>query len=94
MPLQRRIPKRGFTNIFAKDYTVVRLDRIAPRFKKGDTVDVDSLKALGLIKQVGKDGVKILSNGEITVALKFKAAKFTKAAAEKIAAAGGTVEIG
>jgi large subunit ribosomal protein L15 len=94
MPIQRRLPKRGFTNIFAKDYTVVRLDRVALRYKKGETVDVESLKARGLVKQVGKDGIKVLGNGEISVALSFKAAKFTKSAADKIAAAGGSVEIG
>ncbi|MDG1481854.1 MAG: 50S ribosomal protein L15 [Myxococcota bacterium] len=92
MPLHRRLPKRGFNNIFAKEFTVVRLDRIAERFAAGDVVDAESLKARGLIKKVGKNGIKILGNGEIGVALTVKAARFTASAEEKITSAGGTVE--
>ena len=93
MPLARRLPKRGFNNIFAKRYSVVRIDHIAARFKAGDVVDGEALKACGLISRVEKDGVKVLGNGEIGHALTIKAAKFTKSASEKIAAAGGTFEV-
>jgi len=92
MPLHRRLPKRGFNNIFSKDFTVVRLDRIAERFTAGEVVDTESLKARGLVKKVGKNGIKILGNGEIGVALTVKAARFTASAEEKITSAGGTVE--
>jgi len=92
MPLHRRLPKRGFNNIFAKQFTEVRLDRIASRFSEGDVVDAASLKACGLIKKVGKDGIKVLGNGEISFSLTVRAAKFTAAAEEKITNAGGTVE--
>ena len=93
MPLQRRLPKRGFNNIFAKQYTEVRIDRISSRFENGATVDVASLKEVGLISKVAKHGIKVLGNGEIEKALTIRAAKFTKSAADKIAAAGGTVEV-
>lgn len=93
MPLQRRLPKRGFNNIFAKQYTEVRIDRISEKFNKGDTVDAETLKAAGVISKIAKNGIKVLGNGEIDKALTVKAAKFTKSAAEKISAAGGTVEV-
>jgi large subunit ribosomal protein L15 len=92
MPLHRRLPKRGFTNLHGTDYTVVRLDRIAARFTEGEVVDAEALKARGVVSKVGKDGVKVLGNGDIGHALTIRAAKFTKTAAEKIAKAGGTVE--
>ncbi|MEC8193101.1 MAG: 50S ribosomal protein L15 [Myxococcota bacterium] len=93
MPLQRRLPKRGFNNIFAKQYTEVGIDRISAKFSKGDTVDAEALKAAGVISKIAKNGIKVLGNGEIDKALTIKAAKFTKSAAEKISAAGGTVEV-
>ena len=93
MPLQRRLPKRGFNNIFAKQYTEVGLDRISDKFGKGDTVDAASLKEAGVISKIAKNGIKVLGNGEIDKALTIKAAKFTKSAAEKITAAGGTAEV-
>ena len=93
MPLARRLPKRGFNNIFGKVFSVVRIDHIAARFEAGAVVDGESLKAAGLIQRVEKDGVKVLGNGEIGHALTVKAAKFTKSAAEKITAAGGTFEV-
>ena len=93
MPLQRRLPKRGFNNIFAKQYTEVRIDRISEKFSKGDTVDAAALKEAGVISKIAKNGIKVLGNGEIDKALTVKAAKFTKSAADKIAAAGGTVEV-
>ncbi len=93
MPLQRRLPKRGFNNIFAKQYTEVRIDRISEKFSKGDTVDAAALKEAGVISKIAKNGIKVLGNGDIDKALTVKAAKFTKSAADKIAAAGGTVEV-
>jgi large subunit ribosomal protein L15 len=93
MPLQRRLPKRGFNNIFAKRYTEVGLDKIAAKFGKGDTVDAAALKEAGVISKIEKNGIKVLGNGDIDKALTIKAAKFTKSAAEKIAAAGGTAEV-
>jgi large subunit ribosomal protein L15 len=93
MPLQRRLPKRGFHNIFSKDYTEVRLDKIAGRFEKGETVDAASLKERGVISKIGKNGIKVLGNGDLGHALTIKAAKFTKTAAEKISSAGGTAEV-
>lgn len=93
MPLYRRLAKRGFNNKdFAKQYTTVRLDHIAGRFEAGELVDAESLKAKGLVKSVGRDGIKILGNGEISQPLVIRAQKFTRSAAEKIAAAGGKVE--
>ena len=92
MPLARRLPKRGFTNIFKKDFATVRLDLIAARFEAGDVVDLESLRAKGLVRKVGKDGVKILGNGSVDVALTVRAQKFTGSARDKIVAAGGTVE--
>ena len=92
MPLHMRLPKRGFNNIFAKQYTEVRLDRLAARFSAGDVVDAAALKSCGLVKKVAKDGIKVLGNGEISIALTIRAAKFTASAAEKIEKAGGTVE--
>ena len=93
MPWARRLPKRGFNNIFAKRFSVVRIDHIAARFEAGEVVDGDSLKARGLINRIEKDGIKVLGNGEIGHALTVKAARFTKSAADKIAAAGGTFEV-
>ena len=92
LPLARRLPKRGFNNIFGKDYTVVRLDRVAVKFEKGETVDAETLKARGVISRIGRDGVKILGNGTIEHALTVKVAKLTRSAADKITAAGGTIE--
>ena len=92
MPLHRRLPKRGFKNIFAKEFTAIRLDRIVAKFADGEVVDAETLKARGLVKRIGKNGIKILGNGEIGIALTFKAARFTKSAEEKITSAGGTVE--
>jgi len=91
MPLARRIPKRGFTNIFAKEYATVNVSELE-RFEDGTEVTAQLLKELRIIRKVN-DGLKVLGNGEITKKLTVKAAKFTKAAAEKIAAAGGTAEV-
>ena len=90
-PLARRMPKRGFTNIFKKEYVVLNV-RDLERFDNGATVSYESLFDMGLIKAV-KDGVKILGTGELTKALTVKVDKVSPAAAEKIAAAGGKVEV-
>ena len=91
MPLYRRIPKRGFTNRFRKEYAEVNVS-ILNRFDEGSVVDLEALKNAGIVKQV-KDGVKILGNGEIEKKLTVKATKFTKSAAMKIEKAGGKVEV-
>ncbi|MBI1922040.1 MAG: 50S ribosomal protein L15 [Geobacter sp.] len=90
MPLQRRLPKRGFTPLTRKDYAVVNLGQL-DAFESGSIVDVDAMRKAGFIGKV-IDGVKILAKGEITKAVKVKAHKFSAAAKEKIEAAGGTVE--
>jgi len=93
MPLQRRIPKRGFWNPFSKEYTVINLDTLTGRFEAGAVVDLESLHVSGIVAKKGKDGLKVLGRGELEHALTIKAAKFSKTAAEKIAAAGGTAEV-
>ena len=93
MPLQRRLPKRGFHNVFAKDYTVINLDTLKGRFQAGDVVDLAALAEKGIVSRQGKNGLKVLGRGELEVVLTIKAAKFSKTASEKIAAAGGTAEV-
>ena len=91
-PLFKRLPKRGFTNIYRKEYAVVNLGDINNKFEAGAVIDVEALKAAGLIKKE-YEGEKILSHGELTKAFTIKAAKVSKAAEEKINAAGGTIEV-
>ena len=91
MPLYRRIPKRGFTNRFAKEYAEVNVADLN-RFEDGTVVDFDLMLQSGLVKQV-KDGVKVLGNGELEKKLTVKAEKFSKSAAEKIEKAGGKAEV-
>ena len=91
MPLARRIPKRGFNNIFATKYAIVNVSDLN-KFKDGTVVDAELLKASGLIKKA-YDGVKILGNGELTSQLTVKAAKFSQSAIEKIEKAGGKAEV-
>ena len=91
MPLARRIPKRGFNNIFATKYAIVNVSDLN-KFKDGTEVDAELLKAAGLIKKE-YDGVKILGNGELTAKLTVKAAKFSQSAVEKIEKAGGKTEV-
>ena len=86
MPLHRRLPKRGFTNIFRKEFVVVNLDRLNEL--EGDTFDFDSLKQLGVVKKL-KAGLKVLGTGELTRAVTVTAHSFSGAAKEKIEAAGG-----
>ncbi|MGN0605189.1 MAG: 50S ribosomal protein L15 [Oscillospiraceae bacterium] len=92
MPLARRIPKRGFNNIFAKTYTVINVSDLN-KFKDGTVVDTELLKAAGIIKKIN-DGVKVLGNGELTAKnLTVKAVKFSASAVEKIEKAGGKAEV-
>src|SRR5436189_3095709 len=86
MPMHRRLPKRGFTNIFRKEFVVVNLDRLNEL--EGDTFDFDSLKQLGVVKKL-KAGLKVLGTGELTRAVTVTAHSFSGAAKEKIEAAGG-----
>ena len=92
MPLQRRVPKRGFNNIFATELAVVNLDALDKAFDDGATVTIDDLVACGLVKKV-LDGVKVLGNGEITKALTVQANAFSESAKAKIEAAGGKAEV-
>jgi len=89
MPLHRRMPKRGFTNIFRKEYAIVSLERLA---ELGETtINPDVLRKAGVVKT--KHPVKILGDGELKVALTVSAHKFSKSAQEKITKAGGKVEV-
>ena len=87
MPLQRRLPKRGFTNIFRKQYAIVNLDKLN-RFSDGAVVTPRLLKSVGIVKKM-KDGVKILGEGELEKSLTVKAHRFSKSALDKIKSAGG-----
>ena len=91
MPMTRRIPKRGFNNIFAAKYATVNVSALNI-FADDTVVDAELLKASGLVKKVC-DGVKILGDGELNTKLTVKAAKFTKSAVEKIEKAGGKAEV-
>lgn len=91
MPLQRRLPKRGFKNYFAKEYAIVNLKDIM-RIKDIDVITPDVLLERGIIKNP-KDGIKILGDGEITRPITIKANVFSSAASSKIAAAGGKCEV-
>ena len=91
MPLHRRLPKRGFTNVFAKEFEAINIGRLA-NLEAGSVVNAESLKSAGLISRIGKDGVKILGGGDLGVALHVRVAKLTKSAAAKIIEAGGTIE--
>ncbi|MGA7105029.1 MAG: 50S ribosomal protein L15 [Candidatus Deferrimicrobiaceae bacterium] len=90
MPMQRRIPKRGFHNVFRKEYAIVNV-RDLNRFDAGTIVDVNALRAAGIVKNV-KDGVKLLGNGEVSRAVTVKVDKASREAARKVAEAGGTLE--
>jgi large subunit ribosomal protein L15 len=91
MPLHRRLPKRGFNNLFRTEYAVVNLDQLEAQFDKGETVSPETLRKAGLVH--GKTlPIKVLGRGEITKALTVQAHKFSGKAAEKLAAAGGKAE--
>lgn len=91
MPLQRRLPKRGFTNVFKKHYALIRV-RDLERFSQDSDVDVEALKKAGVVKKI-KDGIKLLGDGEISHPVTIKVHKVSKTAREKIEATGGKVEI-
>jgi large subunit ribosomal protein L15 len=97
MPIYRRLPKRGFNNIFAADYVVVSLERIQAAVDAGkldakSTVDAAALKAAGVIRRI-KDGVRVLGDGELKAKLTIEVAGASKPAVEKIEKAGGSVKL-
>lgn len=91
MPLHRRLPKRGFTNIFRKEYAIVNLDQLAA-FEAGAEVTPLALQERGIVHRL-KDGLKILAAGDLLHPLRVRAHKFSKSAIDKIQKAGGTVEV-
>ena len=91
MPLQRRLPKRGFVNIFRKQFSIINIKDL-DRFEANSNLDTEALKEAGLVKKM-KDGIKLLGNGDISHPLVIKVHKASKTAKEKIEAAGGKVEL-
>jgi large subunit ribosomal protein L15 len=91
MPLQRRLPKRGFNNIFKKSYSIVNIKDLS-RFAPNSSIDSESLRKAGLVKKE-RDGIKLLGNGEISHPLVIQVHKVSKTAKEKIEASGGKVEV-
>ena len=91
MPIYRRLPKRGFNNVFALKYAEINVSDLN-KFEDGAVVDALALKEAGIIKKTF-DGLKVLGNGEVSKKVTVKAAKFTEAAKEKIVAAGGKYEV-
>jgi large subunit ribosomal protein L15 len=92
MPLARRLPKGGFTNIFAKEYTIINVSDLE-RLDNGTVVTAELLKEQGVIKKIEKNGLKVLGQGKLTKKLDVKAAKFSQAALTAIKEAGGSVEV-
>lgn len=92
MPLQRRIPKRGFNNIFATNYVAINVGVLNEKFNDGDVVDAAAIKASGIIKNT-KDGIKILGEGNLTKKLTVKASAYSESAKQKIEEAGGKAEV-
>ena len=92
MPLVRRLPKRGFTNIFGKQYAVINVGDLEKKFESGAVVDTEAVIASGLIKKP-LSGIKVLGSGELTKSLTVKLAAFSKSAQEKIEKAGGKAEV-
>ena len=91
MPLHRRVPKRGFHNLFREEFDVVNLDTLSERFDAGAEITPDVLRERGLVNRGAR--VKVLGRGDVTKALTIRAHKFSGKAAEKIAAAGGTADV-
>ena len=91
MPLYRRLPKRGCNNIWGTEYTIVNVEDLN-KFEAGTVVTQEVLEEAGIVKQV-KDGIKVLGQGTINIAVTVKADKFSKTAVEKIEAAGGKAEV-
>ena len=92
MPLTRRLPKRGFTNIWKKEYTTINVSALES-FRSGSVITAEKLLDAGLIRKLEKDGLKILGNGELNKKFTVKAQKFTQSAKDKIEQAGGKVEV-
>ncbi len=92
MPLQRRVPKRGFVNIFGTEMAIVNLASLDKAYNAGETVTIESLIEKGLVKKV-LDGVKVLGHGELSKALTVQANAFSESAKQKIEAAGGKTEV-
>lgn len=92
MPLARRLPKRGFVNIFAKEYSIINISDLNG-LEDGTCVTAELLKKQGIISKIEKDGLKVLGGGELTKKLDVKAAKFSQSALAAIKAAGGSVEV-
>ena len=92
MPLHRRVPKRGFTNIFRVEYAVVNLDTLGEVFDAGSEVTPEVLRERGLVRETGIP-VKVLGRGDLSKKLTVRAHKFSGSAAQKIAAAGGSAEV-
>ena len=92
MPLYRRLPKRGFTNIWATEYTIVNVDDLN-RFEAGTVVTPELLQEIGMVKQVKNGGIKVLGEGALEKNVTVKAHKFSKTAIEKIESAGGKAEV-
>ena len=92
MPLIRRLPKRGFTNNFSKDYSTVNVGALS-EFKAGTVVTAELLHEKGILSKIKPYGLKVLGDGELKVALTVQAAAFTKQAEEKIKKAGGTIKL-
>ena len=90
MPLHRRLPKRGFTNIFKKEFAIVNLGQLEKL--EGETFSPDSLRELGIVKKLG-EGLKVLGGGVLTRKISVEAHVFSKSAVEKIQAAGGTATV-
>ena len=90
MPLHRRLPKRGFTNIFKKEYAIINIGKLG--LLEGDTFDPQRLVELGVIKKLG-DGLKVLGSGELGRKITVQAHLFSKSALEKIQKAGGTGQV-
>ncbi len=91
MPLHRRLPKRGFTNLFRTEYLTINVDRLNA-FPAGTVVTAETLQKAGLVKK-GSHGLKVLGNGDLKVALTVQAARYTESARKKIEAAGGKAEV-
>lgn len=92
MPLQRRVPKRGFYNPFSKHFAIVNVGQLEAKFEAGATVDEAALVKAGLVKKV-IDGIKLLGEGELKTSLTIQVSKASKSAIEKVESAGGKVEV-
>ena len=92
MPLQRRLPKRGFVNVFREETAIVNVKELN-RFEPGSVVDAEALRREGLVKGNCPGGIKLLGNGDVTRKLSVKVDRASKSAVDKIVAAGGTVEV-